>query len=223
MNRAEQRWARLARAGVVDGDTANLGRRRSDLWTAAAGVVVLVTCSVIVRDGTVGTAEKSVFDAVNGLPDFLHAPMWIFQLFGLLIAPVLLAILAVVLGRRLLAIGLVATVPLKLLLERGVVKQLVERQRPGTTVPDAIIRDAAVSGLSFPSGHAVFAFVIAGMLAPYMTRRWQIAIFLLAVLNGVARIYLGAHNPLDIVGGAALGLALAGALNYAIRVPVRAD
>jgi undecaprenyl-diphosphatase len=36
---------------------------------------------------------------------------------------------------------------------------------------------------------------------------------------GVARIYLGAHNPLDVVGGAGLGLAVAGALNLAFGVP----
>jgi undecaprenyl-diphosphatase len=32
------------------------------------------------------------------------------------------------------------------------------------------------------------------------------------VLNGVARVYLGAHSPLDVVGGAAAGIAVAAAL-----------
>jgi membrane-associated phospholipid phosphatase len=32
------------------------------------------------------------------------------------------------------------------------------------------------------------------------------------VLNGVGRVYVGAHNPLDIVGGAALGLVIGGPL-----------
>ena len=96
---------------------------------------------------------------------------------------------------------------------------LVERERPGTTVPDAIIRTASIAGLSFPSGHAVLAFAVAGLAAPYMTRRWRIGLYALAALNGVARVYLGAHNPLDIVGGAALGIALAGVLNLLLGVP----
>jgi undecaprenyl-diphosphatase len=36
---------------------------------------------------------------------------------------------------------------------------------------------------------------------------------------GVARIYLGAHNPLDVVGGLGVGLAVGGALNLAFGVP----
>ena len=149
--------------------------------------------------------------------------MWVFQLLGLLVTPLLIGVLALFLGRKSLAGALAASVPLKLLLERGVVKQLVERERPGTSIGDIIIRDASVAGLSFPSGHAVFAFAIAGLIAPYLTRRWQIVVYVLAVVNGVARIYLGAHNPLDIVGGAALGIALAGALNLVIGVPVPED
>jgi len=34
-------------------------------------------------------------------------------------------------------------------------------------------------------------------------------------------VFLGAHNPLDVVCGAGLGVALGGLLSYAVGVPVR--
>jgi undecaprenyl-diphosphatase len=40
----------------------------------------------------------------------------------------------------------------------------------------------------------------------------------LASLNAVARVYLGAHNPLDVVGGAAIGLAIAAVLDLLLDV-----
>ena len=216
-------WKRLAAWGVVRHEPLVYGRRRSDVWAVAAGTLVLIVALFAVSGGTVGSFEESVFHSINDLPDYLETPMWVLQLLGLLVMPLLLALAAFVYGRRWLAAALVAAVPLKLLIERRVVKVLVERERPGTTVPDAIIRDASVAGLSFPSGHAVLAFAIAGLVGPYLTRTGKIVVYTLAVLNGVARIYLGAHNALDIVGGAALGVAIAAALNLAVSVPVSKD
>jgi undecaprenyl-diphosphatase len=194
-------------------------RRRADVWAIVAGAAVLVPCMIVVRDGTVGAWEASVFHALNGLPEYLYWPLWITQTFGLLLVPLIVAGVAFLMRYPRLALALAALPPVKLLFEWQVVKALVERQRPGTTVVDAILRDAPVAGLSFPSGHAVIAFAMAGVLAPYGGRRWKMALYTLAALNGLARIYLGAHNPLDIVAGAALGVAIAGMLNLVVGVP----
>jgi undecaprenyl-diphosphatase len=74
------------------------------------------------------------------------------------------------------------------------------------------------AGLSFVSGHAIITFAIAGLLALVLPRRWAVVVFVLASLNAVARVYLGAHNPLDVVGGAAVGLAIAAALDLVLDV-----
>jgi membrane-associated phospholipid phosphatase len=196
-------------------------RRRADAWAVLGGLVVLTVCMFIVRSGEVGSVEEAVFHAINGLPDFLQAPVWLFQLPGILVFPLLVALVALLLRRYRLAAAIALSVPIKLLLERRVVKVLVERQRPGTSVSDAILRDASPTGLSFPSGHAVLAFALAGLLAPYLGRNGKLVVYTLAALNGVARIYLGAHNPLDIMGGAGLGIAIAGALNLVFGVPAQ--
>ncbi len=186
-------------------------------FAAAAAVVVVVT-SVIAGNGRVGAAERSVFEAVNGLPDALHRPMWVLQLMGVTGAAVVVALIAGWRRRYRLAVALVALVPLKLLFERAVVKVLVHRERPGSTVPDAALRDAAPTGLSFPSGHAIIAFGIATLLTPYLGRWGRVVIWTLAVLNNVSRVYLGAHNPLDVASGAALGVLLGCALTWIVSI-----
>jgi membrane-associated phospholipid phosphatase len=194
-----------------------VSRVRRDLVVLVAGLAVFALCAVLVADGRVSPAERAVFHAVNGLPDWLYGPMLAFQYLGVLAMPLVVAAGALAWRRWRLAAALVLVVPLKLTLER-VAKLLVERERPGTTVPDAILRGVPSAGLSFTSGHAIITFAIAGLLVLVLPRRWGIVAFVLATCNAVARVYLGAHNPLDVVGGAAIGLAIAATLDLVLDV-----
>ena len=83
------------------------------------------------------------------------------------VAFVVVLLAAIVLRRPKLAIAAVALVGLKLVLER-VVKQVVERQRPGTSIGDVVLRGSRVDafGLSFVSGHAVLGAAVATVLMP---------------------------------------------------------
>ena len=185
---------------------------------ALVGVALTVLSSLAARDGAVSAPERSVFEAINGLPDWLDRPMWAFQLLGVLVAPVLIAVVLLVLRRWRPALALLLLVPLKLVAERQVLKQLVERQRPGQTETNPILRDVPPAGLSFPSGHAIVAAATLVILWPYLGRTGRIIATLLAVGVGVARIYLGAHNPLDVVAGAGLGLILGALLTLVVGV-----
>ena len=194
-----------------------MSRVRRDVVVLVASLAVFAVCAVIAADGRVGPLERALFHAVNGLPDWLYRPMVLFQYLGVLAMPLVVALGALAFRRWRLAAALVLVMPLKLALER-VVKLLVARERPGTTVPDAVLRGVHSAGLSFVSGHAIITFAIAGLLALVLPRRWGIVAFVLASLNAVARVYLGAHNPLDVVGGAAVGLAIAAALDLVLNV-----
>jgi len=189
-----------------------VSRFRRDAIVLVASLAVFAVCAVVAADGRVGPVERAAFHAVNGLPDWLYQPMLLFQYL-----PLVVAVGALALRRWRLAAALVLVVPLKLALER-VVKLLVQRERPGTTVPDAILRGVHAAGLSFVSGHAIITFAIAGLLALVLPRRWAVLGFVLASLNAIARVYLGAHNPLDVVGGAAVGLAIAAVLDLVLDV-----
>jgi undecaprenyl-diphosphatase len=69
---------------------------------------------------------------------------------------------------------------------------------------------------AFPSGHAATSFAGATLLsfafpklAPYL--------YVLAAAVAFSRVYVGVHYPLDIVGGAVLGVVLAFGLRYLIN------
>ena len=70
---------------------------------------------------------------------------------------------------------------------------------------------------SFPSGHTSTSFACATILTLAFPRAAP-GFFLLALAIGFSRIYVGAHYPLDVVGGAVLGILIAVALSRALRV-----
>ncbi len=79
----------------------------------------------------------------------------------------------------------------------------------------------SVGGESFVSGHAVLVAALAGLIAPYLHGRWKVIPWVVVGLVMLTRVYVGAHNPLDVVCGAALGLAVAGLLNLVFGVPAQ--
>jgi undecaprenyl-diphosphatase len=105
---------------------------RRDIVVLVASLTVFAGCAVVAADGRVGPIERAAFHAVNGLPEGLYGPMLAFQYLGVL------------------ATALVLMVPLKLATER-VVKLLVQRERPGTTVPDAVLCGVYLGGAQ-PAG-----------------------------------------------------------------------
>jgi undecaprenyl-diphosphatase len=195
------------------------GHRRQDVWAALTAAIVAALCTWAVSPGTVGSVERRAFAVVNGWPEGVRAPLWTFQTLGVLGMPLIVAGVALLFRRWRLALALVLLVPLKLLVEKDVLKAVVHRERPGTTIPGAVLRDVPSAGASFPSGHAVIAFGIVVLLLPYLRRRWQVVVVALAVLNSLARVYLGGHSPLDVIGGAAAGVAVGALVNLLVGVP----
>ena len=176
--------------------------------------MLLVVCGVVAHNGRVGSAERGVFRAINDLPAWLYKPLWVFQQFGNLFVALAIGVaIALLLRRWWVAVAVVAAAGLKLAGEREV-KQIVERARPGTTIGAIHARgNVPLHGLSFVSGHSVIVTAVATLLTPVLHGRWKLVPWAFVVLNGVARVYVGAHNPLDVVGGAGLGLLIGGLLN----------
>jgi membrane-associated phospholipid phosphatase len=199
-------------------ETVRAVHRPVDAWTAVGAAAATAVTAWAVAPGTVGPLERDVFGFVNGWPEAWRPGLWVFQLLGLLGAPLAVALVALVLRRWRLALALALLPVVKLVVEKDLLKALVRRERPGTTIPGAVLRDVPSAGPSFPSGHAMIAFGIAVLLLPYLRRRWQVVLLALAVLNSVARVYLGGHAPLDVVGGAFAGTAVGSLLAFVIGV-----
>jgi membrane-associated phospholipid phosphatase len=196
---------------VIDADARTNVRTWSAVGVISLGVVL--TCLLLVRDGDVSSAERSVFQAINDLPDALESPMVVVQYAGVAVVPFVVAGIAAVLRKWRLAIAALLVYPLKIVVEKLVLKELVYRGRPGATEPDATLRHVPTHGPSFPSGHAIVAFALAGIVAPYLSRGWRVVAYVGAIAVAFSRIYLGAHNPLDVLAGAASGLLIAAVLN----------
>ncbi|MGH2774885.1 MAG: phosphatase PAP2 family protein, partial [Actinomycetota bacterium] len=93
---------------------------------------------------------------------------------------------------------------------------------PAALISDTILHQAPAGGAGYVSGHATIAFALATVLHPYLPRGWRVVAWSLAGVVGFARVYVGAHLPLDIVGGAALGCAV-GLVILLIVEPWRGD
>jgi undecaprenyl-diphosphatase len=102
-----------------------------------------------------------------------------------------------------------------------VVKRFVERGRPSDVLDDVVVRGAAPHGLGFVSGHIAVVTSLALVAWPWLPRwgRWAAGLAVAAVF--FTRMYVGAHLPLDMVGGAALGVAVGALVRLLLGVPAR--
>lgn len=74
---------------------------------------------------------------------------------------------------------------------------------------------------SFPSGHSAFAMLIAASFWPVCNRWWKIATAVFVVWVGMSRMSLGAHFPADVLGGYAVSILVAVAVNWLLEMLVQ--
>ena len=195
-------------------------------WLAltAVGAVILAGSISGATRPAIPAREARVFHAINGLPGWLYWPLWPPMQLGNLVVGTLVGLIAAwVVGDLAMAIGVVVAMVLKLVVERFVRKKMAAhlqiRQRPGTSEVNAILRGADVpsSGASFPSGHVILVAAISCVVAPAMPAAWWWVPAVLTLLVMLGRVYVGAHNPLDVAAGLGAGLLVGGVLACFVR------
>jgi membrane-associated phospholipid phosphatase len=196
-------------------------RWRVDGALIAVGVVVLAWSMFTARAEDVPAWEETLFRWVNGLPDVLYPVVWPLMQYGTFITIPIVCVLGLLTKRwRFAIVSLVVGVGIYFLAKA--VKLVVDRGRPGAELPgDLELRGIGTLGYGFPSGHATVSAALAVIASAYLPPLWGRLSIALAVVVSFGRVYVGAHLPLDVIGGAALGVALASAVNLIIGVPVR--
>jgi undecaprenyl-diphosphatase len=162
--------------------------------------------------------ETALFHVVNSLPSWLYRFLWLVMQLGTVGAVFVMAGVALISRRVRLALELIGGGLLAYYAAIGL-KDLVERDRPASLISGVIIRGSAAKGLGFPSGHAAVSAALAAIAVPFLARRWRRWIWLLPITVGAARIFVGAHFPLDVVAGFVLGWTVGAAVHLLAGSP----
>ena len=157
--------------------------------------------------GRVPAYEERLFRAVNGSDDRLRVPVRTVMQAGTFGTVPAVTTLAWIARRRELAVRLALGGTAAWLLAKAV-KSLASRARPRGILEGVRIREAIEGDLGWVSGHTAVATTLALVAAPELPRWSRPLLAAVVATVGFGRIYVGAHLPHDVVGGAGLGLML---------------
>jgi membrane-associated phospholipid phosphatase len=179
------------------------GPRAHDPVLLAGGAAVFLAGAALARRPAVSALEARLFRAVNGLPSAVLVPGWPVMQLGSLWGVAAGAVVAVPrspeAARRTALWGTATWGGAKVL------KRLVRRGRPEPSI-GTLVRGRQQRGLGYPSGHAAVAAAVVSLAGPGLPPRWRTPLWVAALAAGPLRMYVGAHLPLDVAGGVALGL-----------------
>jgi glycosyltransferase 2 family protein len=175
-----------------------------DLVYLALSTAGLGLSLVAARRGTVSHLETRVFRAINELPDEVLPFVWPIMQAGTIGAVPTSATMAALAGRRHLAVRMVLSGTTSYVVAKGI-KRLVRRGRPDSLLDRVIVRGKTQTGHGYLSGHAAVSAALASAAHAALPRMPGRAAVAAAAVVAFGRVYVGAHLPLDVLGGAAFG------------------
>jgi len=182
------------------------------------GLVGLVVTALVAASGPPGSTEVAVFRWFNDPQRAFGAVM---AIVNPLLRPLGLTVLIVgalvllALTRRDVFVPLVVAASAAGILAYvldNVVKEIVDRARPPAYLADVLVHGYPTDprGSGYPSSHTAVAVAVVVGAWPWLEWPWRVCGVVAATMIGLNRMYVGAHFPLDIVGGVAVGLIAGG-------------
>jgi glycosyltransferase 2 family protein len=201
-------------------DTRPRQLRPLDFAVAWVGLFGIAISGSLARDG-LALGERAIFKAINSWPDALYVVIWPFMQYGVFLTIPILVLVAVIVRRYRLA-ATMALAGIGVYFVAKWVKHEVGRGRPAALLDGVQARESFASGsIGFPSGHIAVAVALTVVVTPYLRGRWKLLPAALVVIVAIGRTYVGAHLPLDLIGGAALGASAGAFANLIVGGPQR--
>jgi membrane-associated phospholipid phosphatase len=179
-----------------------------------AGTIIVIGAGALARRNRSQT-EIRLFRLANRLPDRAYQGIWIPMQYGTFGAVPAAATVALARRRPRLAMAIAAGGTAAWVLAKAV-KPIVDRGRPPSVIDGVVQRGVEEGDQGFPSGHAAVSAALTVVAWPYLSDEWRLPAAALCGFVPFARMYVGAHLPLDLVGGSALGLAIGCAVSLAV-------
>jgi membrane-associated phospholipid phosphatase len=169
--------------------------------------LALIAVSLVWSAGQrLDTSVSLFFNLCGYHSKWLDRVMWLATQAGNMVTAFVLAgLLFLPDVRRMAAEVLLGTLTLWLIVE--IIKAVTDRARPFLDLGEARVIGWRERGKSFPSGHTAQTFFLATLLSQMLKlgAGITVALFAVALLVGFTRMYVGAHYPRDVIGGAVLG------------------
>jgi len=158
--------------------------------------LVVLGIATAIAVGPLPGWEVNLFRVMNDLPRQMEWPMWVMQQAGMVFAlPTGAIILWFVVRNWRPPVALMVGGIVFGWTAARIIKAYVDRGRPGALID------------------AVVAVTLAVVLSPYMPRWLRWSLYGLAAVVCFSRMYMGAHFPLDVIGGAAFGVVIGSSVN----------
>jgi membrane-associated phospholipid phosphatase len=202
----------------------------SSVLGSASALVIAATWWLALQPGA-AEAQAAFISWVNDPPRALGA---VLGMTNALLRPVPLAVVALTLFGWVMATvhgssrwEVMRAVVVSFLLAEAItqtLKHLADQPRPTASIPGLDVHGYPKDpfGNAYPSAHTSIVVALVTALWPWLNAPQRVAGVAMAVLVALNRLYIGAHWPLDVIGGAAIGV-LSGSLCWllAARWPIR--
>jgi membrane-associated phospholipid phosphatase len=173
--------------------------------TFFSGFALFLISWYIVAGGQISTIETNVFRLFNDSPNFVASLFAIITYLGTIFTLLVITAILVALKKRYWAIqvflaGFLAWVAASL------IKVAQIRERPFDLLSSVHLTGPTQLSAGFPSAHAALITAAALVLFTNESRKIHWLLVLAVMLVGISRVVIGAHAPLDVIGGVGVGL-----------------